>query len=428
MDDNVVRTRCWRALLTSACLVVLLSNGMAVAQEASADPPADDGPAPALPTELWTLYEQVRPAVVRVAADGSFGSGFVVGDGSLIATAHHVVAGAESVWIKTVDGTEIEARRVAWDRKADAALLQLEQPLEVTPLPLSPDEPEVGDPLFAIGHPLVMGAGPRGSHAGLLEWSFTAGMVSVVGEQQIQTTVMLHPGNSGGPIFDDQGRVVGIAVERKGDFGVARKIDVVAELQAELDDPDRSPRRPVHVSAYMAPRVGLTAFPAASQDRQLFGSFGAEFGMTLDHRLLLGLRAQRSWLASRAERDAGRLGRHTEFSFLAGPSFTLARRHSSPVRFRLQPHAIIGVGLSSRGFRETTLQYTDPACDPSSGPCPYVDDQHTDWNHLIYLLVGAGIRLDINAAFLDVGITLNPVDPASSIGVGLTLGVRFGKP
>ncbi len=417
MDDNVVVRRREIGGVLCAALIVLGYDGNAVAGEGAA----------AAPEDLPALYQRVRPAVVRIAADGSYGSGFVIADGTLIATAHHVVAGAEAVWIEAADGTERQATPVAWDRKADAALLLLDEPLGIEPLALSPDEPAVGDAVFAIGHPLVIGEGPRGRHEGLLEWSFTAGMVSVVGEQQIQTTVSLQPGNSGGPVFDDRGRVVGIAVERNGDFGLARKVDVLRALQDELSQSGAA-RRPPQVSLHLAPRLGMTAFPTAAEQRRAYGTLGAEIGVALDHRLLLAVRAQQGFLASRDEREAGRLGQHTELSFLAGPSFTLARARSTPVRFRLQPYGVVGVGIDATGTRTSTLEYTDPGCDPAAGPCPYREDTDTRWNREPYLLVGGGLRLEMATMFLDVGATLDPIDPAGSVGVGLTFGVRFGRP
>ncbi len=375
--------------------------------------------------ELKALADRVRPAVVRIAADGGYGSGFAVEDGSIVVTAWHVVDGAEVIWIEAADGTEVRATVLDRDRKADAALLQLEEPLTVETLELSGAVPEVGDTLFAMGHPLLGGEKLKDRHEGLLEWSFTAGMVSVVGEQQIQTTVMLHPGNSGGPMFDEDGRVVGIVVERAGMFGLARKVDVVQEMLGE-EEP-RPTRALPHVSPFLAIRAGGNVFPGLDEDRDAFMGLGGEIGMILDHRLVLGARLQYGWMMSDEENDAGRPGRHLETSFFIGPSFTVAPAKKMPIKLRLQPYFAVGAGFARQGQRTTTVQFTDPDCNPSLGPCGYLETEQTDWTETPYPLIGGGLRIDMSRAFIDIGATLDPLDPANTVGIGFTFGLRFGK-
>jgi hypothetical protein len=380
----------------------------------------------AISDDLQALADQVRPAVVRIAADGGYGSGFAVEDGAIVVTAWHVVQGAETIWIETTDGTEVPATLLDWDKKADAALLTLDEPVTDRPLELSTAVPEVGDTLFAMGHPLIGGEKLEDRHEGLLEWSFTAGMVSVVGEKQLQTTVMLHPGNSGGPMFDAQGRVVGIVVERAGDFGLARKVDVVQEMLVE-EEP-RPTRRPPHVSPFLAVRAGGNVFPGLHEDRDAFMGLGGEMGMILDHRLVLGARLQHGWMISDEENDAGRPGRHVETSFFIGPSFTVAPAKKMPVKLRIQPYFAVGAGFARQGQRTTTAQFTDPDCNPSLGPCGYLETEQTDWTETPYPLIGGGLRIDLSNAFIDIGATLDPLDPANTVGVGFTFGLRFGRP
>jgi len=399
-------------------LTLLIVPTLMSASRAAAD---DDS----LTADLTALYERVRPAVVRITAEGAYGSGFVIDDGATVATAWHVVSGADSIWLQTTSGEEVQATLLDWDKEADVALLTLDEPLDVEPLQLSDAVPVVGDTLFAIGHPLIGPQQLKDRHEGLLEWSFTAGMVSLVGEHQIQTTVELHPGNSGGPVFDEEGRVVGIAVERAGLFGLARKIDVVAELLAVED---REPkRRPLDVSPFVSLRLGASWFPTAGENRVTYGGVGGEVGVILGHKLLLGARVQHVWLASDEERDAGRLGRHLDTSFIIGPSLTLARHKKAPFRLRLQPYFSAGVGVASSGLRSETFQFADPACDPTLEPCDYVQEESTAWDRSTYPMLGGGVRLDMSNFFLDLGTTFSPVDPQGTFGVGLTFGVRFGK-
>src|SRR5262249_13900209 len=90
-----------------------------------------------------------------------------------------------------------------------AAAVQIDQ-LRIEPVALAPagNEPKVGQKVFAIGHP----GNPQG---GVLSRTLTDGIVSAVGRQELgasflQVTVPLNPGNSGGPLFDENGQVIGV--------------------------------------------------------------------------------------------------------------------------------------------------------------------------------------------------------------------------
>lgn len=140
-----------RSLLSFVAAIAALAQcvpALAIAQ--------DEAPT-SITDELKALADRVRPAVVRIAADTAYGSGFAVEDGSVVVTAWHVVDGAEVIWVETADGHEVRATVVDWDKKADAALLQLDEPITDQPLELSEVVPEVGDTLFAMGHPLIGG-------------------------------------------------------------------------------------------------------------------------------------------------------------------------------------------------------------------------------------------------------------------------------
>jgi S1-C subfamily serine protease len=91
-----------------------------------------DEVAGSITADLQALADRIRPAVVRIAADGGYGSGFVVEDGTVVVTAWHVVQGAESIWIETHDGTEVAATVLDWDKKAHAATAA-RQPLHRAP-------------------------------------------------------------------------------------------------------------------------------------------------------------------------------------------------------------------------------------------------------------------------------------------------------
>jgi serine protease Do len=151
------------------------------------------------------LFERVAPTVVFITHDGTLGSGVVVGKG-LILTNAHVVGKAQVVDVVLHDGRKAKGKVV--ERAAndiDLALVSI--PLVDVPVAelMFESALHVGGWVGAIGH----GEGSV--------WSFNVGMVSNLydGKSQrevFQTQIPLNPGNSGGPIFDRRGVVVGIVV------------------------------------------------------------------------------------------------------------------------------------------------------------------------------------------------------------------------
>ena len=137
----------------------------------------------------------------------SLGSGFVIDPAGLIVTNHHVVAGATSIKVMLQDGTVLAARVVGRDRTGDLALLRVAagHPLPAVRWGDSADT-RVGDWVIAIGNPFGLGG------------TVTAGIVSARGrdihdgpyDDFIQTDAPINRGNSGGPLFDLAGRVIGV--------------------------------------------------------------------------------------------------------------------------------------------------------------------------------------------------------------------------
>lgn len=169
------------------------------------------------------LYRATAPAVVTIinegapggeggAPSGSQGSGFVADKDGRIVTNAHVVSGAKRLWVSlSEDRRELPATLVALDAAADLAVVKVELP-ESAPEPLalgSLDEVQVGDPVLAIGSPFG------------LERSLSSGVVSALGRSiqapdgfsipnAIQTDAPINHGNSGGPLLNEQGQVIGV--------------------------------------------------------------------------------------------------------------------------------------------------------------------------------------------------------------------------
>ena len=134
------------------------------------------------------------------------GSGFIVSPDGLILTNHHVVDGADEIYVTLTDKREFKAELIGSDRRTDVALIRIDAKTDL-PSPVEIGDPEklrVGDWVLAIGSPFG------------LDSTVTAGIVSAKGRDTgedlpfIQTDVAVNPGNSGGPLIDMQGKVVGI--------------------------------------------------------------------------------------------------------------------------------------------------------------------------------------------------------------------------
>jgi serine protease Do len=149
-------------------------------------------------------------APVRRETERSLGSGFVVSKAGIILTNNHVVAGAEEVWVQLPDERRLEARVVGNDPSTDVAVVKLNHPpADLRPVQIgNSDQVRVGDYVLAIGNPLGLGQ------------TVTMGIVSAKNrmlggritqyEDFIQTDAAINQGNSGGPLFNFKGEVIGI--------------------------------------------------------------------------------------------------------------------------------------------------------------------------------------------------------------------------
>ena len=231
--------------LTAIAAALLLGAGVggavgaAVALESDSEPaaqPADTNlPVAQTTSSTAALYKRYKDAVVEVRAstggsqDSPFegqtpgeatGSGFVISDEGHIVTNQHVVDNAQSVRVEFSDGSEVDAEIVGTDPSTDIAVLDVDRPAtDLTVLEFAPTGAlEVGNPVVVLGSPFG------------LEGSLTTGVISAVGreirspngftiENAVQTDAALNHGNSGGPVLDTQGRVVGVASQIRSDSG-----------------------------------------------------------------------------------------------------------------------------------------------------------------------------------------------------------------
>jgi putative serine protease PepD len=171
------------------------------------------------------VYRRAASAVVEIQTGNASGTGFVLDDEGHVVTNAHVVDDAQTVEVAFAEGGQEQGQVIATDRSTDLAVLQVDlDGHDVDPLQLdSSADVRVGDDVYAIGNPFG------------LERSFTAGIVSAVNRQiqapngftiddAIQTDAPVNQGNSGGPLLDADGNVIGvvsqIASETGGNVGI----------------------------------------------------------------------------------------------------------------------------------------------------------------------------------------------------------------
>ncbi len=191
---------------------LLLLSCLAAPLKAKAEPP---------PTDISDVVRKLLPTVVNISTETALttdapgtprrretlGSGFIIDSSGLILTCAHVIEGSYAITVTLQDQTELRATLLAGSRIADVAVLKItaSKPLPTVKLGDS-DDVKVGQPVFVIGNPGGLGG------------SVTAGIVSAVNrnisissyDDYIQTDASINHGNSGGPMFNLAGEVIGM--------------------------------------------------------------------------------------------------------------------------------------------------------------------------------------------------------------------------
>ena len=139
----------------------------------------------------------------------SLGSGFVIDPAGYIVTNNHVIEGADEITVNFVNGDALEAKLIGTDPKTDIALLKLiEEPS--SPIPFVPfadsDKTRVGDWVIAIGNPFGLGGSVSAGIISARNRDISAGPY----DDFLQTDAAINRGNSGGPLFNMDGEVVGV--------------------------------------------------------------------------------------------------------------------------------------------------------------------------------------------------------------------------
>ncbi len=156
------------------------------------------------------IIRKVKPSVVYIETGNKIGSGFIIDSSGIILTNAHVVQGKNSATVTLSDGSMHNGTVLGRNEDIDLALIKIDAN-NLTAVELGDsDQVAQGDPVYAFGYPFGIGG----------DVSFTAGTLSrrVVnnGATYLETSVEIHPGNSGGPLVGAIGKVVGINTETLG--------------------------------------------------------------------------------------------------------------------------------------------------------------------------------------------------------------------
>lgn len=165
----------------------------------------------------------------------SLGSGFIISADGMVVTNYHVIEGADSIIVYLTDGTRLPATIVGVDSKTDLAVLKVSASHELPFVRFgNSDSAEVGDWVMAIGDPFGLGG------------TVTMGIVSARNRdiQQgpydsfIQTDASINEGNSGGPLFDMDGKVIGIntAIIAQGEASLGIGFAIPSDLASPIVD------------------------------------------------------------------------------------------------------------------------------------------------------------------------------------------------
>jgi S1-C subfamily serine protease len=183
-------------------------------------------------SDFSSVIEDAIKSVVTIKTDVAQGSGFVIAAGGYIVTNAHVMEDATAANIITYDGKSHKVSRIGENPTMDITLLRIDDESYAPLILADSNEVEVGEKVIAIGNPLG------------LQFSVSEGIVSAIGREgsnkikaYIQTDAALNSGNSGGPLINKEGEVVGINNFKIGDsenLGFALESNYIREVVNDI--------------------------------------------------------------------------------------------------------------------------------------------------------------------------------------------------
>lgn len=207
---------------------------------AKADPSEFSGQFPeGMPEELRRQFEKMMPQGGQQQQRQGVGSGFIISEDGKIVTNNHVVDGADTVSVKLADGRSFDAKVLGSDPLTDVALIQITTDAKLPFIKFGDsDQMRPGDEVVAVGNPFGLGG------------TVTSGIVSATSrninsgpyDDFIQTDAAINRGNSGGPLFNNQGEVIGmntaIFSPDGGSVGIGFAVpsDLIQTIVTDLSD------------------------------------------------------------------------------------------------------------------------------------------------------------------------------------------------
>ena len=246
------------------------------------------------------IYGRDAPGVVQITAttvtttpaapffsppskqtEQALGSGFVIDKAGHIITNEHVIAGAQKVQVSFSGNDEIRATVVGKDPSTDVAVLKIDTHARaLNPLQFgNSDDVRVGDPVYAIGNPFGYTRTMTSGIISALQRQITAPNNLPI-ENAIQTDAAINHGNSGGPLLDAQGRVIGVTSQistgntgQQGNIGIgfAVPINTVSTVAAQI----------IKTGKVEHPFLGISVLPVTGQLAQLF-NLPTRHGLLID--------------------------------------------------------------------------------------------------------------------------------------------------
>ena len=194
------------------------------------------GAANSPPDSVMDVTGKALPSVVHVITGSGSGSGFIVSENGLVVTNRHVVEGIRRVTVILATGEEFRGEVVQRHSVLDLAYVEIDSDRAFTPLAIGDsNDVRAGEAVIAIGYPL-------GEELGL-EPTVSRGIVSAKRDDYLQTDASLNPGNSGGPLLDANGNVIGV---------------ITARVESTVNRPPRDRHRLRHSRQRGAARPGRT--------------------------------------------------------------------------------------------------------------------------------------------------------------------------
>ncbi len=179
--------------------------------------------------DLQDNFDSILPSVVTIRIGTGHGSGFVIAENGLVLTNSHVVGKAKRLSVILNNGLEIEGEVLRVSERRDVALIKIPVRAPAV-LPLRTKLPAPLEKVYVVGTPVIEG----------LKSTVTTGIVSALRQDEptgldfIQSDAAISPGNSGGPLLDEGGNVIGISVSSYV-IGDSQNLNMFIPIKSALD-------------------------------------------------------------------------------------------------------------------------------------------------------------------------------------------------